>query len=162
MAQINIWTRYIARQDCESESESESDVIPLSVQLQLNSFNMIEFLIQDVYFQCIKTGVKRFEGRRVSKKISNLKAGDAVLIVNQTTGETLQKVVRNIFFFSSIEDMVKEIGFLKLIPTVENEAEAVAIYYTFPGYLESRSFAALEFDSSGKLIALSAFCLFFN
>lgn len=107
--------------------------------------NTVEFQIQDIYFKCIKSGVKNFEGRRLTEKVTSVKPGDCIIMVNSTSGEKLPKIVKKIYLFGSIEEMVHTTGYLNLIPSAESEAEAISTYYSFPNYGESKSFAVFEF-----------------
>lgn len=92
------------------------------------------FKLQWRYFDLIRSGQKRWEGR--------LKVGAAVGLsvgckVTFSCGSSdLEMTVRSVREFRTFEDMLRELGVETLLPGVGSVSQGVAVYHGFPGYAE--------------------------
>lgn len=83
-------------------------------------------------FNDVKNGVKSIETRAGTIKYQPIEVGDTLVFVCGQEKCT-RKIVKK-FHWKSMEAMVKEIGFKKIMPSVESIEEMKEVYATYPDY----------------------------
>ncbi|MBI2109422.1 MAG: hypothetical protein HYT93_04615 [Parcubacteria group bacterium] len=85
-------------------------------------------------FEELKSGAKEIETRAATVKYQSIAIGDRIKFV---CGEdSFSKIVNKKYHWPSIEAMVKEIPFKKIMPHVESVEEMKKMYVSYPGYTE--------------------------
>ena len=83
-------------------------------------------------FDDIHSGKKRVETRAATVKYKNIKPGDVVVFV---CGEDkLVKTVTKVYRWKSIDEMVKEIPFKKIMPSISSVEAMKKVYSSYPNY----------------------------
>ena len=101
-------------------------------------------------FNVIKRGEKTVETRAATERYRKIQPGDTLVFV--CGKEKIEREVDGVRHFVSINDMVKEIDFKKIMPFCENIEEMKKIYYSFPGYKEKiKNIGLLAFDLNRKI-----------
>lgn len=101
--------------------------------------------IDKFVFDAVKNGEKIIETRAATEKYKKIQPGDTLVFV--CGAEKIEREVENVEHFISVDDMVKEINFKKIMPFCKNVEEMKKIYYNFPGYKEKiKNFGLLVFD----------------
>lgn len=86
------------------------------------------------YVEQIRSGEKTYEGRVRTAAFRSYKAGMSVCWFAGPV-EVLTRIV-SINHFYNFEQMIRTIGYKKLLPRVRSEMEAINAYYQIPGYAE--------------------------
>ena len=96
-------------------------------------------------FDSIKKGDKIIETRAATNKYRKIKKGDILVFVCE--GEKLEKEVKKVSYFKSIDGMIKEIDFKKIMPFVNSIKEMKQVCYSFTDYQEKiNQFGLVVFD----------------
>jgi ASC-1-like (ASCH) protein len=85
-------------------------------------------------FEAVKSGAKAIETRAGTVAYKKIQAGDVLVI--KCGGEVVEKTVRQVSHFKSVQDVVNSPDFGKILPWASNLEEAEKTYYSFPGYKE--------------------------
>lgn len=85
-------------------------------------------------FEEIKNGSKSLETRANSVKYESIEAGDTLIF--SCDGEKLSKQVSKRYHWKSIDEMVKEIPFKKIMPSIESVDEMKKVYASYPNYTD--------------------------
>ncbi len=83
-------------------------------------------------FNKVKAGIKSIETRAATVKYQPIEVGDTLTFV--CGEERFVKKVSKRFHWPSIDAMVEEIDFKKVMPSVGSVAEMKKIYASYPGY----------------------------
>ena len=83
-------------------------------------------------FDDIKSGAKSVETRANSSKYQSIQVGDTLTF--SCGGEKFSKTVTKKYLWKSIDQMVKEISFKKIMPDVASVEEMKKIYSSYPNY----------------------------
>ena len=106
-----------------------------------------KLLIREVdwkVFEAIKNGTKTIETRAATEKYRGVKGGDILDFVCEK--EHLQKEVKSVKLFKSVEEVAKELGIKPIMPLVDSLEEMKKIYYSFPEYEEKiKEFGLIAF-----------------
>ncbi len=90
--------------------------------------------VDKINFDLIKSKEKKIETRANIDEYQKIEKGDFLIF---TCGnEKIEKEVKSIKYFKSINQMVKEIDFKKITPLVNSIEEMKEIYCSFPNYKE--------------------------
>lgn len=92
---------------------------------------MVEFKVQQVYFDDIASGRKTIEGRLAKDKYLQLKPGDKVRFSNNAGTEALVKRVVAVHTYRTFEEAFTEQDYKQAIPSARSVAEAVRVYEQF-------------------------------
>ena len=90
----------------------------------------MELHLQDVYFEAIRSGTKKIEGRLAKEKYRLLKVGDPIVFTNDA-GEKIKKTIDSIHIFSSFREAFNMLDFKEAVPGVDSLENAVNIYANF-------------------------------
>ena len=93
--------------------------------------------LQNYWFQYIRDGSKKYEGRVYDEKRQKIQINDSIIFTNEHNHKII-RVVKNIHLFSSFEEMIDNLGLNLLLPEVSSKEEALSIYNSIPLY-ESKS-----------------------
>ena len=88
-----------------------------------------------IYIQQILAGTKTYEGRIFRGPFARYKVGTKVRWFAGSKSHVVT-VITDVQKFSTLEEMIKTIGYQKLLPEVASEEEAVRIYRAIPHYQE--------------------------
>ncbi len=77
------------------------------------------------YFEAIKEGIKKIEGRIATDKYGNLKRGDVVIFVNKNSGEEIRTVVIRTAKYEDFDKLVDNEDVSKLIPGEDKESAKI-------------------------------------
>jgi len=80
----------------------------------------------------IRDGKKTIETRAATDRYRRIKKGDILVFV--CSGEKLEKEVKKVDYYKSIDEMIKAIDFKKIMPFVNSIDEIENIYFSFPNY----------------------------
>ena len=83
-------------------------------------------------FNEIKDGLKTVETRAATIRYTNIQKGDVLVIV--CGKQRINKEVKRVRQFKTIESMFKAIPFKKIMPSIHSADDARKIYYSYPGY----------------------------
>lgn len=92
---------------------------------------MVEFRVQQIYFDDITNGRKTIEGRLAKDKYLQLKPGERVRFSNTSGTQVLVKKVVAVHMYRTFEEAFSEQDYQKAIPSARNTAEAVRVYERF-------------------------------
>ncbi len=93
----------------------------------------------------VKNGFKRVETRAATPKYRAIEKGDVLVIV--CGRERLEKEVKRVRIFKSIGEMVKQIPFRRINPSVESLTAMRRVYQSYPGYREKlKQYGVIAFD----------------
>lgn len=82
--------------------------------------------VQDKYFQFIKSGEKKIEGRLAKEKYRLLKTGESIFFTNGK--ETLEKKLTAIFVFKNFEKAFDILDYKLAIPDAQDIGSAIKVY----------------------------------
>ncbi len=85
-------------------------------------------------FEEVKSGIKSIETRAGTIKYQPIEIGDTLTFVCGKD-RCVKKIIKK-FHWHSINAMVKEIGFKKVMPSVESVDEMKKMYASYPNYEE--------------------------
>ncbi len=85
-------------------------------------------------FEQIRNGSKSIETRANSIKYEPIKAGD--MLIFSCDGEKLLKKISRRYHWKSIDEMVKELPFKRIMPNIESVEEMKKVYASYPNYTE--------------------------
>jgi ASC-1-like (ASCH) protein len=101
--------------------------------------------VQNIWYDKIDSGEKRWEGRLNNANVKYIKVGDMIEFVSEHR-QPLKLIVASILHFSDFEKMLEGEGLQLLLPGVSSMEEGLNIYRGFPGYREGeREFGAVVF-----------------
>lgn len=95
---------------------------------------VLRFRANDKSFEKIIDNRKTVETRAATDKYKKVKVGDRLVIV--CGKNRLEKEVKKVEHFKSIEAMIKKIPFRKVMPSVSSVAEMKKVYEGYTGYKE--------------------------
>lgn len=85
-------------------------------------------------FNRIKSGEKLIETRAGSPEYLEISSGDELVITCGT--DTITKLVKEVYHFASLHDLIEKIGIEEILPAETTPEEAIAKWNSFPGYPE--------------------------
>jgi len=85
-------------------------------------------------FDLIKSGVKTIETRAATDKYRNIQAKDK--LVFHCEGQKVTKVVKTVYLFKSIKELLNKLPLTKILPGVKSFEEAEKVWVGFPNYPE--------------------------
>jgi ASC-1-like (ASCH) protein len=88
--------------------------------------------VDKVFFEVIKEGRKTIESRAAIDRYRKIKEGDVLVFV--CGSEKLEKKVKKVEYYKTIEEMTKVINFKKVMPFVDSIEEMKKVYFSFPDY----------------------------
>jgi len=97
---------------------------------------MLNLSLRRKYFDAIKAGAKRVEGRLNSSKFKDLKPGMQISFTAADTNEVMICIVEVLNIYPSFKGMLQGEGVENMLPGIKNLEEGIAIYESFPGYKE--------------------------
>ncbi len=86
--------------------------------------------LNDPWFDLVKSGEKKYEGRCYRNNTVNYKIGDTLIInhhINKTRSP-YKKIIKNILLFKTFEDALKYLPMKDILPNVNSIEEYVDIY----------------------------------
>lgn len=96
-------------------------------------------------FEEVRSGIKSIETRAGTIKYQPIKVGDTLVFVCGQ-GQCFKEITRK-FHWPSIDAMVKEINFKKIMPSVESVDEMKKIYASYPDYMKKiKEYGLLGFE----------------
>ena len=96
---------------------------------------VIRFRVKDGRnFDEIASGTKAIETRAATAKYKKVRVGDTLVIV--CGKHRLDKKVKKVEHFKSIDAMIKKIPFRKVMPSVASVTEMKKVYASYSGYKE--------------------------
>ena len=99
--------------------------------------------LSEPWFSLVNDGTKTIEGRIYDDKRRTIQIGDTITFTNN--GNSFSKVVVNLAIWDNTNKKTGKVGwknvidwtnYKKLIPTAENDKEAIKVYEDIPGYKE--------------------------
>ncbi len=106
-------------------------------------FNIRE--VDKIVFDSIKNGEKSIETRASTPKYQRIETGDTLIFVCKN--EKLEKKVTKVNFYKTIDEMIKDINFKKIMPFINSVNEMKKTYYSFPNYKEKiKKFGLVSFE----------------
>lgn len=89
--------------------------------------------LNDPWFDYIKTGQKKYEGRCFWKSVLNYKIGDTLKVMHHQNPEMEPFYVKivNIVRFKTFEEALSTMNIEEILPGVQTVQEGVEIYYKF-------------------------------
>ena len=90
--------------------------------------------VDKVVFDSIKNKKKTIETRAATDKFRKIKKGDILIFVCEN--KELEKQIKQVELFESIDKMLEKINFKKIMPFVNSADEMKKVYYSFSGYKE--------------------------
>ena len=99
------------------------------------------------FFDVLRQGLKTIETRAATDKYRQIKSGDILVFV--CGKDKLEKRVKGVSRFQTIDELVKVFDFKKIMPLVSSVEEMKEVYYSFPGYrgkIEKFGLVALELE----------------
>ncbi|MCR4274920.1 MAG: hypothetical protein NUW02_02625 [Candidatus Campbellbacteria bacterium] len=95
-------------------------------------------------FEEVRSGLKSIETRAGTPRHQNIKVGDELIFV--CGKNRFSKKVTKIYHWPSVDGMVKEIPFKKVMPSISSIEEMKKIYNSYPNYTEKiKEFGLLGF-----------------
>jgi ASC-1-like (ASCH) protein len=85
-------------------------------------------------FDEIKAGSKEYETRAATVRYLPIKEGDTLTLV--CGKDRMVKRISKKFHWPSIDSMLKEIPFKKIMPSVDSIDEMKKVYASYPGYTD--------------------------
>ena len=94
------------------------------------------FSLQEPWFKYVKNGDKIYEGRRWTAKVAAIQPGDRIVFtlsepVGPVGGETVEKVVDEVFRFGTFEDALQTLPLEQVLPGVATVEDGVQIYLKY-------------------------------
>lgn len=103
--------------------------------------------VDKINFENVRNGVKAIETRAATTKYQPIAVGDT--LVFSCDGEKFSKTITKKYHWPSVDAMVEEIDFKKVMPTVNSVEEMKKRYASYPDYDEKiREFGLLGFELS--------------
>jgi len=84
--------------------------------------------------EAIKRGEKTIETRAATPKYRQVKPGD--ILIFHCGEEKLEKKVKEVLIFGSIEELAKTLGIREIMPFASSVEEMKEVYFSFPGNKE--------------------------
>lgn len=101
--------------------------------------------IDKIVFDSIKDGQKNIETRAATVKYQKTEPGDTLIFI--CGNEKLEKKVKKINLYRTIDEMIKDINFKKIMPFVNSVDEMKKTYYSFPNYKDKiKKFGLIAFE----------------
>ena len=85
-------------------------------------------------FEEVRSGSKAIETRAASVKYRPIVAGDTLTFA--CGKDKFQKVITKVYHWPSIDAMVKEVPFKKIMPSINSIEDMKKSYASYPGYAE--------------------------
>lgn len=85
-------------------------------------------------FEEVRSGVKEYETRAATVKYIPIKEGDTLTFV--CGKDRFTKKITQRLHWKSIDEMIKEIPFKKVMPSLNSVEEMKKVYASYPGYTE--------------------------
>ena len=92
------------------------------------------FSLQEPWFEYVKNGEKIYEGRRWTAKVAAIQPGDRIVFICwfcRLCGETVEKVVDEVFRFGTFEDALRTLPLEQVLPGVATVEDGVQIYLKY-------------------------------
>ena len=86
------------------------------------------------FFEAIKKDLKKVETRAASPLYLKIKEGD--ILVFSCSGKKLKKKAKKIYYFKTIDKLLKRFAFKEIMPFASSKDEAIKIWHAFPKYKE--------------------------
>jgi ASC-1-like (ASCH) protein len=99
---------------------------------------------RDKYNEVVK-GLKIIETRAATIKFRDIAAGDKLKFV--CGKDAFEKSIASVKYYSSIDEMLAELPYKKILPSAKNQEDVYKIYWSFPGYkakIEENGIMAFE------------------
>jgi ASC-1-like (ASCH) protein len=77
-------------------------------------------------------GLKTIETRAATIKFKDITVGDKLKFV--CGKDAFEKSITGVKHYSSIDEMLAELPYKKILPSAKNRADVYKIYWGFPGY----------------------------
>jgi ASC-1-like (ASCH) protein len=95
-----------------------------------------EMTLNDPWFDLVRSGKKRFEGRRCTPKVREIRAGDTIEFSHHVRGDAsdaapFSATVTGTRWFASFERALDALGVDAVLPSVPTVAEGVDVYRRF-------------------------------
>ena len=95
-------------------------------------------------FEEVRTGLKEYETRAATVKYRPIEVGDELIFT--CDGDKFSKVITQKFHWPTIDAMVKEVPFKKIMPSVASLEAMKKAYASYPGYEDKiKQFGLLGF-----------------
>ncbi|HUD81198.1 MAG TPA: hypothetical protein VMR08_01030 [Patescibacteria group bacterium] len=88
---------------------------------------------RDKYNEVVQ-GLKTIETRAATVKFKDIAAGDKLNFV--CGKDVFEKTIASVRHYSSIDEMLAELPYKKILPSAKNRADVYEIYWSFPNYRE--------------------------
>lgn len=98
---------------------------------------MLYLTVRQKYFDAIKAGLKKVEGRLHSADLKKLAIGETITFTSSDTNEKILCTVTALHVYPNFKAMLVAEGINNMLPGITNLAEGVAIYESFPDYKEN-------------------------
>lgn len=85
--------------------------------------------VDKIVFDSIKNNKKLIETRAATGRYRKIKKGDILVFTCQ--GKKLEKQIKDIKYFKSIDQMLKQIDFKKIMPYIDSIDKVKEVYYTY-------------------------------
>lgn len=93
--------------------------------------NIYTITVSGVYFELIRTGKKKIEGRLFSKKFREMKPGDILNLINQSKDSRIKTEIIKINKYKNFIEMLKAEGLRNVAPNLSSIEEADKVYHTY-------------------------------
>jgi len=90
--------------------------------------------IDKIAFDSIKNKKKIIETRAATDKFRKIEKDDILVFVCED--KRLEKQIKQVKLFESIDKMLEKIDFKKIMPFINSADEMKKVYYSFSGYKE--------------------------
>jgi ASC-1-like (ASCH) protein len=80
----------------------------------------------------VAAGLKTIETRAATVKFKDIAKGDKLKFV--CGQDSFEKLVASAKHYSSIDEMLAELPYKKILPSAKNRADVYKIYWSFPSY----------------------------
>lgn len=103
---------------------------------------------KEPYFTFVKNGVKTIEGRINKGEYGFVKSGDHIVVNNEEETDSVEVIVKDVRKYISIQEMLGQESFKKLLPEVETREHGVEVYKRFYTSEQEKEFGviAIEFE----------------
>lgn len=92
---------------------------------------MVDFCVQQQYFETIKSGVKNIEGRLAKDKYRLLNIGENVTFYNNERTEKIEKKVVSLRIYRTFKDAFRYENYQKAVPKSKSVNDAILVYEQF-------------------------------
>jgi ASC-1-like (ASCH) protein len=111
----------------------------------MRSFTLKFRAVDKVNFENVRSGIKSIETRAATVRYQPIEVGDE--LVFSCDGDSFSKKVAKKYHWPSIDAMVKEIDFKKVMPKVDSVEEMRKRYASYPDYEQKiEEFGLLGFE----------------